>query len=452
MVDHLAVPSALYNFLPDALKDRKKGLDDRVFQDYAALLLPRAVGYSAALLDYFFRGSLTVWRAYWDDSKVIIDLANDTDEVMEGVFEVYAISDKGSAEERRWKFASLEGGASITLPAYSSHTFRIDIPAGQRLTRHHILVFRGKLGVEPDAVVGRVFLVQPLVLFVQRDYQADIVIHSCDRYTWPDPGNASPNGSLAEDSLSCLWTSANRQISGSVVKNIADPLIERIVARTESGAGTKVTTIWQRQGTEADPTPVTVNVSDPAGIGERIFLDVYLTDSGVISTTLATLGLGLSRHAKVIPFEDVGPNKTYAVVSAKYAYLSLVLDRDRDETISISGYPNPTDTLAVTRSYGSITASEGVVVNSDVYQESVIETFEIYPGGWIEPPQFDPAYAAPQSFFDTITLEEPQFGGLRITWEAIVERVYRPDEIEFLRAFMPDAPVHFTIPLHGTTR
>src|SRR5947209_552423 len=33
-------------------------LQDRVHQDYAQILLPRAVGYSAALIDYFFRGKL----------------------------------------------------------------------------------------------------------------------------------------------------------------------------------------------------------------------------------------------------------------------------------------------------------------------------------------------------------------------------------------------------------
>ena len=35
-------------------------LDDKVYNDYAALLIPRAVGYSAALLDYFFRGTLEI--------------------------------------------------------------------------------------------------------------------------------------------------------------------------------------------------------------------------------------------------------------------------------------------------------------------------------------------------------------------------------------------------------
>ncbi len=38
-------------------------LDDRVHEDYASVLIPRAVGYSAALLDYFFRGTLSVRNA-----------------------------------------------------------------------------------------------------------------------------------------------------------------------------------------------------------------------------------------------------------------------------------------------------------------------------------------------------------------------------------------------------
>lgn len=35
-------------------------LDDEVYKDYANLLIPRAVGYSAGLLDYFFRGQLEI--------------------------------------------------------------------------------------------------------------------------------------------------------------------------------------------------------------------------------------------------------------------------------------------------------------------------------------------------------------------------------------------------------
>jgi hypothetical protein len=60
LVDHLAVSSALDEFLPESLKGRKKGLDNNVLHDYATKLFPRAVGYSAGLIDYFFRGDIEI--------------------------------------------------------------------------------------------------------------------------------------------------------------------------------------------------------------------------------------------------------------------------------------------------------------------------------------------------------------------------------------------------------
>lgn len=453
-VRHFVTEGLLYTTLKEAVgADRVPAggwtLDDEhVHVDYAAKLLPRAVGYSAALLDYFFRGSLTV-RAYWDDGKVVLDLSNEGDEIMEGVFEVYAIYDKDSAEERRVKLASLEGGAVTTLQVGSSRTFRVDVLSGQGLTHHHILVFRGRLGEEADAVVGHVFLLTPRVLFVQQDSLADIKLERCDRYVWPDPGIYSPNGSLAEERLSCLWTPANRQISGRLVKNVVDPIIRKIVVRTGlSATGTRSATIWERQGAEPDPVAMTFAAADSPFFWEQgvLFLNIQLTDGPTISTKLATFDVGLSGHAKEIIYEDDGRNKTYAVISGKSAYLAISSDWDRDKTISISGYTNPTNTLTEKQRYGSLAASEGVVVNSSIYSENVITAFEIYQGGPTEPPKFDPGYAAPQQAFDAIQIQE----GLRIKWESVIERVYYRWEAEFLRAFMPNVPPRFTIQLSGT--
>jgi hypothetical protein len=39
-------------------------LDELCHQDYAEKIVPRAVGYSAALLDYFFRGTLSIRHPY----------------------------------------------------------------------------------------------------------------------------------------------------------------------------------------------------------------------------------------------------------------------------------------------------------------------------------------------------------------------------------------------------
>ena len=55
-ITHMVRVSSLFDFTPDV----RHLLDDRVYQDYAGYLLPRAVGYSAGILDYFFRGKIKI--------------------------------------------------------------------------------------------------------------------------------------------------------------------------------------------------------------------------------------------------------------------------------------------------------------------------------------------------------------------------------------------------------
>lgn len=57
---HLAVAREYYSYLPSTVKHLGLELDDACHEDYARKLLPRAVGYSAALLDYFFRGNIEI--------------------------------------------------------------------------------------------------------------------------------------------------------------------------------------------------------------------------------------------------------------------------------------------------------------------------------------------------------------------------------------------------------
>jgi len=64
VVNHLAVKSRLWDFLwkyiPGDIEKVPAELDDECYKEYAQNLIPRAVGYSAALLDYFFRGTLEI--------------------------------------------------------------------------------------------------------------------------------------------------------------------------------------------------------------------------------------------------------------------------------------------------------------------------------------------------------------------------------------------------------
>jgi hypothetical protein len=64
-VDHLATAGYLYHwcqtYFPDTIGElTPTGLDDNCYRDYAEKLIPRAIGYSAALLDYFFRGTIAI--------------------------------------------------------------------------------------------------------------------------------------------------------------------------------------------------------------------------------------------------------------------------------------------------------------------------------------------------------------------------------------------------------
>lgn len=60
VIDHLAAERWYYKSLPSNLKHLGLKLDSKVCADYADKLIPHAVGYSAGLLDYFFRGTIDI--------------------------------------------------------------------------------------------------------------------------------------------------------------------------------------------------------------------------------------------------------------------------------------------------------------------------------------------------------------------------------------------------------
>jgi hypothetical protein len=64
LVNHLAVTSWLYfyrlRYFPQYAQYLPVGLDTECYKDYASFLIPRAVGYSAGLLNYFFRGKIEI--------------------------------------------------------------------------------------------------------------------------------------------------------------------------------------------------------------------------------------------------------------------------------------------------------------------------------------------------------------------------------------------------------
>jgi hypothetical protein len=115
-------------------------LDEATHNDYASQLIPRAVGYSAGLLNYFFRGDISV-----DSCNRIV---NNSEENMTGQFGLYYDTENGE------RFPAWE--EYLDMPA-KGKSGRINFapPPTAKEPGKYMLVFRGEMGNEEDAVAGR---------------------------------------------------------------------------------------------------------------------------------------------------------------------------------------------------------------------------------------------------------------------------------------------------------
>jgi hypothetical protein len=139
--------------LDDSRYEHKSALDESVYRDYAAKLLPRAVGYSVAALDYFFRGKVDVRRDTQPDGQLRLLVVNRSPEALGagGEFQLY--------QDTEYGFRTPVTGASIRLPEAvpkdnDASPIAIPIPAGLP-TDGLTLVYAGPLGLEQSAVIGK---------------------------------------------------------------------------------------------------------------------------------------------------------------------------------------------------------------------------------------------------------------------------------------------------------
>ena len=163
-ITHFVAEGALYERL--LFRGQMLGgfiLDDKVYEDYAAQLVPRAVGYSAGLLNYFFRGNFdfTVDASSVDPGKRVLTISIPpilSAETMDGTFTLHA-EDKDGVR-------GPVPGASLTtvLPRGASAQVLFTPVSG---VRAYVLAFRGSLGSESGAVTGKVKLTGPFVSVVQ---------------------------------------------------------------------------------------------------------------------------------------------------------------------------------------------------------------------------------------------------------------------------------------------
>ncbi len=443
-------------------------VDGLVWGQVAAHMLPRAVGYARGVLDYFFRGSMEVARVEWTRDAVEVTVKNTGPDVMEGVFEVYARLYPGTSREERVRLATLGTGEPIRIEPGEEWVDAIVIPPDAVPTPAHVLVFRGRLGLEADAVAAQVFTV-PFVEVRQTSYDAETRT-SCGTplsTVTPPPYRRGETISTRQDTIRCEWPVVVHHVRGELVTNSlpdsrtgeAQPFIDRIEARWLSGRGAgpaplivdgvPVGGVWQRAGSE--PDPASFEILEPAGRDKALLTLIvsYAAGStgGSVEATLATFGSGVSVHSKSrwidVPRDSSPPR--YLVTSGRAVSGFVFYNwqyRDRMtaplfEAVAIGGLAPGTD-ARTSRTFGGLQMTEGTQADVWGYDDSVLDDFEAFTDredadGW----------------YEAIALQGPHPDGPFFPWTAEVRRVYQSKERDFLRAFVTSTPDAYTIRLAG---
>lgn len=164
-IEHFATAGPLFKFLSfnPVLQKSELKLDPAVYKDYASLLIPRAVGYSAGLLNYFFRGDIDIVPDDATGSGYVI--VNNSDEDMNGTFELWydnTNDERVKVSGANWALAL--GKKSSGNNKSANITFAA--PANAKEPDKYTLVFKGKFGGEQDAVVGKEISLIPLLIFL----------------------------------------------------------------------------------------------------------------------------------------------------------------------------------------------------------------------------------------------------------------------------------------------
>lgn len=442
--------------------ERNDVLTDRVYQDYAAKLLPRAVGYSAALLDYFFRGRLGA-ELYFDHQAVRLRIRNLTSEAMAGVFELHAV--RGGEQRLVATFGS--ESAPVALGPYGMTV--VTVPPGTVGGRRFVLVFRGRLGdEEPGGALGLPGAVAAVV------FEVDYVFAIQETFLGPMAGiGCQPQTRLSPDPMVikwelvvCLWLPETVRMDGRFVTNSERPVIARI---SLSGNASRVTFptlivdgrveaggVWVRQDPEA-PDPKTFTIAQ-AGIDIPPFYELEVTTVSGMSfeTRLAVFEIGGGTRSRSMVKDDLISEKdaTFLVDARKKTYLQLNVEDSayhwqeaQFRVVEISGSPYPrTPTV---RRFGPIRPvnrwleiPEGIWGIGESYEHQVIEFWEVFPEKGLATTAYE-ALPAPGSLGDPAAARDPA-----VSWRATVVRDYRPVELDFFRLIGIE-PIFYTIVMEG---
>ena len=234
-INHLAVASKLYSwrgaYFPDETEHQPIGLDPVCHRDYAEKLIPKAVGYAASFLKYFFRGEIDLVPDKSTGYGYVIQ--NKTNEEMDGNFELYYdnlddIRKPVPIEVEPWLWKK-----RVVIPANgtSSHIDLWAEPDDIKEPGKFILVFRGKLGREQTgAVVGK-------VLAIPRVINISLPDTGCYAFTDKDPGLDSADPRYLEDPSSSGFDKIILNVDNMAPEGELDNGTLKLIVRYRLGHG-----------------------------------------------------------------------------------------------------------------------------------------------------------------------------------------------------------------------
>lgn len=147
-VTHFAAAGPLFPYLWPLYRGSLK-LDETTHREYSEKLVPRAVGYSAGLLNYFFRGQIRLVSDANNPGQYIIQ--NNSEENMRGIFSLYYDDVRGN---RNIIKQNLGYGLMSIDAKMASDPVTFDMPSDGKEPGKFILVFQGTIGSESGAVAG----------------------------------------------------------------------------------------------------------------------------------------------------------------------------------------------------------------------------------------------------------------------------------------------------------
>ncbi|MBI3047000.1 MAG: hypothetical protein HYY76_01690 [Acidobacteria bacterium] len=409
-------------------------VDAAVWEETARHMLPRAVGYARGVLEYFFRGSLRVNTSRMRLGSPFLQIDNLTGEEMSGVFEVFGRPDVLTGEGRE-RTGVINGGAAATIAPHRSVVLPITYLQPEHLTPWQILVFRGRIGLEEDAVAAQVFAV-PHVIILQTTHTADLRETCGTTFEYPYWSREEW----------CDWRPTTEMVTlGELITNRSANVMARVfVTPYRQGDEFQLDGVsmpggvWQRKADEPDPRAFRMRP------GAAQTLTVQLIDGTVVTSRVYGSISAYATASKSYTFSRAGDDPPWHVSARRFTQVHMS-SHPSYRVVSISGHPNPTDVRTDRYSVPflvDILRVEGNLPNPR-YTQYWTDYANVY---WMAPPGGPVLLQEPlRTEFAALT-----FGPVpRVPLEAVLERNYRFGELDFIRTFVTRESLPSTLTVIG---